>query len=312
MKTAIVTGGAGFIGSHLVDRLLREEWEVVNVDDFSTHHDKRWPMNTAYLLQGRVQDVVMRKPHVDAIFHLAGKVGPTGVLRYAGLIAKDTVDSTTRVADWGKWYECPVIDISTSEIYGSPDKENAEHDPKVFPTSHSARMEYAVAKLAAETLLLNTPDLDVRIVRPFNIAGPRQRPDGGFVIPRFVQQALQDKTLTVYAPGTQRRAFTHVDDFVDGVMLAYHKGVKGEAYNMGNPWNVASIMDIAATVLAEVGKGRIEVVDPNTLHGPEFREAPEKVPNADKAMRELGWMPKYGRRRIITDTITYWKGEWGL
>jgi len=128
---------------------------------------------------------------VGAVFHLAGKVGPSGVLRFRGLIAKDSIDGALGAAWWARQAGVPMVDISTSEVYGSPDEANSEDTWRVFRPGHSARMEYAVAKLAAEQALLNTDDLDVRIIRPFNVTGARQQPDGGFVLPRFAIQALR-------------------------------------------------------------------------------------------------------------------------
>lgn len=310
-KTAVVTGGAGFIGAALSKRLMRDGWKVVIIDDYGNHTSINYDpeLADAELLQGRVQDVIMRKRHVDAIFHLAGRVGPVGVLRFKGRIASDTVGSASRVAEWAKHYECPLIDISTSEIYGSPGKHNAESDAKVFPNHASARMEYAVAKLAAETMLLNADGLDVRIIRPFNVAGPGQMPEGGFVIPRFVIQALTGKRLTVYTPGSQVRSFTHIDDIVDGIIALYEHGKSGYIINLGTPKNACSMTQLALDVIHHVGKGSINIVDPVLLHGPDFIEAPEKVPNAELAKATIGWEAKKSRDDIIVDSIQYWKGR---
>ncbi len=307
---ALVTGGAGFLGSHLVNRLEDEGWDVVVIDDYSTHPASTRPHDDVRLQ--RIQDA---NPYtvekLDAVFHLAGKLGPVGVLRFAGNIANDTIMAADRAAYFSEVHKCPLIDISTSEVYGSPDSANSESTPSLFQPGHTARMEYAVSKRAAEVMLQNRPGLDVRIVRPFNITGPRQRPEGGFVLPRFVQQALKNETLTVYAPGTQRRAFTHVLDIVDGIMLAYKSGKKGEVYNLGNPTNACSILDLAAEVLIHINTSSsvINLVDPTELWGKDFVEAPEKLPNADKAIKELGWVPWRGRQRIIQDTAEYWHGR---
>jgi UDP-glucose 4-epimerase len=306
-KTAVVTGGAGFIGKALTRRLVLDGWNVVVIDDMSTHMTHDYPDEGVKFIQGRTQDAILREHDVHAIFHLAGKVGPVGVLRWAGHIAQDTIDAADKAGGWAAFHNCPLIDISTSEIYGSPDASNAEDDPKVFPYTASARMEYATAKLAAETMLLNRDMLDIRIVRPFNVAGPGQKPEGGFVLPRFIIQALTGRPLTVYLPGTQKRAFTHVDDLVEGIMLVYEKGQKGQAYNLGNPHNETTMTELAMRVVAHVGQGRVEFVDPNEIWGPDFREAADKVPNADRAMA-LGWKPKHSLDRVVADAVDYWKG----
>lgn len=299
---AIVTGGAGFLGSHLTDRLVSEGWQVTVVDDLAA--GAHWLNDRALLIPHAVQRAVVSVP-VDAVFHVAGKVGPTGVLRHAGHIVQDTVDAATVAASWALASGCPLIDVSTSEVYGDPTGPNSEMTPRVFQPGSSARMEYAIGKLAAETTLLNTPGLDVRIVRPFNIAGPRQSPSGGFVLPRFVQQAIAGGFLTVYQPGTQRRAFTHVEDIVSGMLAVLAHGRRGEAYNLGNPANECSIAELAAEVIARVGSGSISVVDPVMLHGPDFREAADKVPDASKARTDLGWAPQYTREEIIASVVEF-------
>lgn len=297
---AVVTGGAGFIGSHLAEALVTRGWDVLVVDDMSSGTTQT---TGTWIEARRVQDHDL-KVAVDAVFHLAGKVGPTGVLRHAGTIVKDTVDAAAAAASWALRSGCPLVDVSTSEVYGDPTGPNSELTPRTFQPGASARMEYAVGKLAAETMLLDTPGLDVRIVRPFNVTGPRQRPDGGFVLPRFVEQALAGAPLTVYTPGTQRRAFTHVADIVEGIIAVLERGRPGEAYNLGNAANECSILELADEVRAMAGgRSEIVIVDPATLHGPAFREAPDKIPDATKARAELGWVPAWDRRAIIADVI---------
>ena len=300
---AIVTGAAGFIGSHLVDRLVADGWYVIAIDDLSGGATTEHVNRDAQFIRTRVQDHIIRGLP-DVVFHLAGKVGPVGVTRHAGEIALDTIQSADVVGRWATERGCPLIDISTSEVYGSPDAPNRETDPTIFLAPVSARKEYAIAKLAAETMLLNRQYLDVKVVRFFNVTGPRQSPIGGFVIPRFVLQVLRGENLTVYAPGTQVRSFSHVDDIIDGLMLIHEKGVSGEVYNLGNPYNACTIEGLAKKVLAH-HEGQYVIVDPMTLHGPSFREAPDKLPDAGKVMA-LGWRPTRGRDEIIEDVFDYW------
>ncbi len=303
---AVVTGGAGFIGSHLVDRLSGAGWDVIVIDDLSGG-DNPMPAGVE-LRRSRVQATVPPDVPLDAIFHLASKVGPVGVLHWAGRIAKDTVDAAATASKWALRAGCPLIDVSTSEVYGDPAGPNSEATQRIFQSGASARMEYAVGKLAAETMLLNTAGLDVRIVRPFNVTGPRQLVDGGFVLPRFVRQALAGTPLTVYQPGSQRRAFTHVADTVDGILAVYQHGRPGEAYNLGRPENACTIRDLAEEVIAAAGSGsHIAVVDPRDLHGIGFREAADKIPDASKAMSLLGWSPTWDRASIVADVIRYWR-----
>jgi UDP-glucose 4-epimerase len=296
--TAIVTGGLGFIGSHLTERLLADGPVTVVDDGRGGDHLapgaalRKWPMEQAPF-----------PPDADIIYHLAGPVGPVGVLRHAGRIVPDIIAMAATARDWALRNGCPLVYVSTSEVYGLQQQPMTEQAPRIIAAGHSARMEYAVAKLAAETMLLNTEGLDVRIVRPFNVAGPRQREDGGFVLPRFIRQAQNGEPLTVYQPGFQRRAFTHVLDIVDGLVRAGTVGTPGTVYNLGNPDNECSILELAWDVCRLVGgvDSRIAIVDPVTLWGPAVREAPDKVPDITKAREELGWNPTRDRRQVIED-----------
>lgn len=287
---AVVTGGAGFIGSHLVEVLQSEGWDVEVIDR----------------VLGRSIQQVIHTPKADVIYHLASPVGPLGVLDWAGRLAPEVIETSRDVAGWALANGCPMVNVSTSEVYGSGGIDR-ESDPCTFGPAITARREYAVAKLAAETMLHNMRALDVRTVRPFNVAGPRQQPDGGFVLPRFVRAALRREALTVYAPGTQRRAFAHVADIAEGIYLAGVEGERGGIYNLGAPDNVCTIRQLAEDVIREVGRGRIEVVDPRDLHGPAFAEAPDKVPDISLAQRVLGYMPRYDRAETVASVIAYWR-----
>lgn len=297
--SAIVTGGAGFIGSHLVERLLADGHDVLVIDDLRSGRTR---IDGAKYLELPLAYVPRPTMDVDVVYHLAGPVGPVGVLAEAGRIVPEIIGAADLLRGWARYWDVPLVYVSTSEVYGLQQQPMTEQAPRIIAAGHSARMEYAVAKMAAETMLLNTDGLDVRIVRPFNVAGPRQREEGGFVLPRFIRQAKNGEPLTVYQPGTQRRAFTHVLDIVDGLVRAATLGRPCEVYNLGNPSNECTIWDLAEEVRVILGSpSDIEVVDPVTLWGPAFREAPDKVPDISKARRELGWEPRRDRRVVIED-----------
>jgi nucleoside-diphosphate-sugar epimerase len=178
--------------------------------------------------------------------------------------------------------------------------------PCIVPPAASARLEYALGKLAAETALLNQrrmADADVVIIRPFNVAGPGQNAAGGFVLPRFLKHALAGMPLTVFGDGRAVRAFTHVADVVDGLLLAFDHGRSGQVYNLGNPANIVTIQQVAEAVLAAVGGGEIAYTDGVTLFGDLYAEANDKFPNADKAMHDLGWTPSRSLETIVQDTL---------
>lgn len=299
--TVLVTGGAGFIGSHLVDVLVAQGEPVTVIDDLRTG-DHVPDSGRVMFIERSIADANFPRT-TEIIYHLAGPVGPVGVLRQAGHIVEQVVSDALRMRTAAQRANCPLIYISTSEIYGANGHDRIPEDaPRVIQAGHTARMEYAVAKLAAETMLLNSTDLDVRIVRPFNVAGPRQKVDGGFVLPRFIAQAKANKPLTVYTPGTQRRAFTHVDDIVDGIWRVGHFALAKTVWNLGNADNECSIAELAAEVVELLSSdSRIDVLDPKTLWGDAFAEAPDKVPNAEAAKDMLGWRPSRTRADVILD-----------
>jgi len=307
--TAVITGGLGFIGSHLVDRCLAEGLDVLVIDDCRSTRQRAtelWPSDSRVKFLMADCRTVVPQDRAEVVFHLASPVGPVGVLNRAGYITPEVIDGSRAAARWAMRDSVPMIDVSTSEIYGGGDQGLcAESMPRIVEAGAWARLEYQTAKLAAEVMLQNTADLDVRIIRPFNVAGPRQSPAGGFVLPRMVQQALTGKPITVYPPGTQRRALTHVLDIVDGIWLAWRKGETNRDYNLGNPGNTCSMMSLAHEVADYVGGAEVTVVDPVGLHGEQFKEAAEKFPDATRAMTELGWHPTRSRQQIIADTVEW-------
>ncbi len=315
----LVTGGFGFLGGHILEQLITEGVERIHVvDDLSTS-----PVSIEVLLDDlpqnsfltydicKVADYLRNGPEeFDVILHLASVVGPAGVLKHGGRIVSSIVDDTYALADYALEYGSRLVDVSTSEIYGGGrDGLCAEHDSKIVPAETSYRIEYAVGKLAAETALLNLQSrvgLDVVIVRPFNIAGPRQSGSGGFVLPRFIAQARLGLPLTVFGDGQARRAFSHVKDLSDGIIRAARFSESGEAYNLGNHENVLTVEDLADRVLAISGSNSTkEFVDPRTIYGPDFTEANDKFPAAGRAISDLGWKPTAGVDEIVRDTWDY-------
>lgn len=323
MKNILVTGGFGFIGSHLVDRLLEQGHNVYVIDDLSSnvvtikdYADRlaRYP-DFASGLHVSVTKVQNIEPwhyksrdgeKLDEIYHLASPVGPVGVLAHAGNMVREIADTTYAVIELAREHRAKLVDVSTSEVYGGGQQGLCAEDmPRIIQAETTVRLEYAVAKLAMETALINTTkvsDLQAVIVRPFNVAGPRQGSKGGFVLPRFIGQALREEPLTIYGDGQQVRAFTHVADIVDGLLLAMEKGKSGEVYNLGNPANRTFVKALAVRVLVEVGSNAGMVhIDPKTLHGALYAEAADKYPDSSKAMQALGWQPKHDLHRIIRD-----------
>lgn len=325
----LITGGFGFVGGHLVEMLLAENPSnrVHVIDNLSTS-----PLPLDRLLQeiyGKpgttdrltwdvcsIAEWASREPGDpawDEVYHLASIVGPAGVLPHAGEIIKSVVDDTYLLMGVAERHGVRLLDVSTSEVYGGGQEGYcSEEFAKIIPATSSVRLEYAVAKLAAETAIQNRCKarmLDAVIVRPFNISGPRQSGLGGFVLPRFVGQALRNQPLTIFGTGRQIRAYTHVADICSGIVLAMRRGRRGDIYNLGNPGNTISIDDLADLVLELSGStGGKTYVDPKSIFGDLYVEANDKYPNAERAKRELGWEPVIDARSLVEQTLGYMKG----
>jgi UDP-glucose 4-epimerase len=337
MTKILVTGGFGFIGGHLIDRLLNtqltsgqvlEDRPYVHVvDNLSTSPvpldvllgDLNYPERLTYdicdihewLKNGTSDDW-------DIIFHLASPVGPAGILPYAGKMAHYIIEDTVGLIELAKRCKASLIDISTSEIYGGGENGYcSEEMPRIVPPETTVRLEYAVGKLAAETAIINECQINglrAAIIRPFNVAGKRQSGQGGFVLPRFVAQAMVGAPLTVFGDGFQLRAFTHVADIVEGIVKVSNKlrsrnrggGKSGEVYNLGNPDNRISILELAQRVI-EITESKSEIVfmDGREVYGQYYAEAADKYPNADKAKQELGWKPEFTVDETIKSVHLY-------
>jgi UDP-glucose 4-epimerase len=323
-RTALVTGGFGFIGSHLVELLLKDpDTSVHVVDNLATSpidpksylNQIRYPDRLTYDIC-TVKDYFAREdlPKFDEVYHLASVVGPVGVLKHSGRILQSIVNDMYAVLNYATRTGARLCDVSTSEVYGGGrDGYCSEKDSMVIPPKISVRLEYAVAKLGTEVALTNltrVSELHATIVRPFNVAGPRQATEGGFVLPRFIKQALSGEPITVYGDGRMVRAFTHVQDIADGIIRTMRYGAKGEAYNIGNPANKITILELAERVIKAIGgKSEVAFIDPKTLWGPLFEEANDKYPDADRAVSELKWHPRFDLDDIIRESIDYIKAE---
>jgi len=320
-RKILITGGFGFIGSHLTEKLIADDRNHVHiVDNLSTNsiNPEAYldflgrPRNLTYSICSVEQfcDGLAPKRDFDQIYHLASVVGPVGVLSHAGNIALQIVSDANHIVQMALRTNAKIVDVSTSEVYGGGrDGYCSEKDFKVIQPNVTVRLEYAVAKLAAEISLINitrVTGLKVSIVRPFNVAGPRQSGRGGFVLPRFIEQALTGEAITVYSDGKMVRAFTHVKDIVNGIVLAMEKGANGEVYNIGNPSNKTTILELAERVVFLThSKSEISHVDPKILFGPLFEEANDKYPDSDRATHDLDWRPVHTIDEIINDSCAY-------
>lgn len=316
MKSVLITGGLGFVGTHLADKLLGLGHRVTLVDNCQTNAVE--PEEYSSRCQVRVEKIedavpALRKQsgvHFDEIYHLASIVGPAGVLDYAGEIAKSVIETNEAAMELALNHGARLIVASTSEVYGRTGFLD-ETLPCIVSPDVSVRLEYAVAKLTSEVAVLNkakVTELKVNVVRPFNISGPRQKPDGGFVLPRFVVAALKGEPLTVFGDGTQVRAFTDVRDIVSGLIAMMETPVHGKVFNLGNPANEISILKLANEVKKlSKSDSEITLVDPKTLFGELYVEGIERVPNAGLAQETLNWKPQFPLQQTILDTLEFYR-----
>jgi len=320
-KKILITGGLGFIGSHSVEKWKNLGYEITIIDNMSSNALP--PSNSLFkgcniIIEDILNVDITKLEKFDSILHLASPVGPVGVLKHSGKMASIIIDDIYWAINAAKHNNCPLIFISTSEIYGYRDGKTylKENDQKVLDGEFTVRNEYAIAKLLAEIVLSNIgkidPNFKYQIIRPFNVSGRYQLPDGGFVVPRFVNQALNNEDITVYYDGLQLRAFTWVKDIVEGIYLTSTapEELWNEEWNVGNEKNENTILYMAEKI-KEMSQSDSSIVhiDPVLLHGPLFSEAPEKIPNSEKIKNLLGWEATKGVDEILNEVVEYFKSK---
>lgn len=316
----LITGGAGFIGSHLSEKLLALGETVAIIDDLSTGSMD----NIAHLKgNGRFRyhlDTIFNRAlmtelvdEADVVFHLAAAVGVKRIVDHPVMTLETNVRGTETVLDLAAKKLKRVLITSTSEVYGkSTSFPFSETDDLVLgPTTHS-RWGYACSKAIDEFLALayfREKHLPVTIVRLFNTTGPRQTGRYGMVLPSFVKQALANEPLTVYGTGKQSRCFGHVSDVVEGLVACVQSTkTPGEIFNLGNNQEV-SIEQLAETVIKLTNsKSKIEHVPYDQAYGPGFEDMERRVPNIAKAQKVFGYAPKHNLEDIIYSVVEHQRG----
>lgn len=296
-----VTGGLGFIGSFVAEELVRRGHDVLVIDRCIGNVVE--DVDGAKVVRRDVREI---EPEAlfpqDLIVHCAAPVGAVALLTNAESVTHEIVDVTHHVARIALHQGTPIINISTSEVYGFSGEYHESDDLRV-PDKHSARLEYAVGKIASEHLLHGFKELAFTNIRPFNVTGPRQTSAKGFVLPTFCEQALAGEPLTVFGDGTQERAFTSVYDLAMTIAdIAERESHTGETFNVGNPHNQTSINGLARRVLEITGSDSpIHHTDGKAVHGEGYEEAEGivKVPNIS-ALRDAGFAPPM---RALDDLI---------
>lgn len=306
---ALVTGGAGFVGSHLVEALCAAGWEVRVLDDLSTGCRDNLAAAEAggrcRFVAGSILDPAALEPlmaGVDVVFHLAAAVGVELVVSRPLHVLATNIRGTQEVLESAGRRGCKVVLASTSEIYGKSESlPFGEDDDRVLGPPSRIRWSYSTSKAAAEYLALawrGEHGLPVVIARLFNTIGPRQSGRYGMVVPRFVERALSGADLEVFGDGRQRRCFCHVRDVVAALIaLAGAEGAVGEAFNVGADHEV-SIGDLARRVLelsgaeAEEIERRIRFVPYEEAYGGGFDDMRRRRPDLRKIRRAVGWEPR--------------------
>jgi UDP-glucose 4-epimerase len=313
----LVTGGAGFIGSHLTDRLIANGNHVTVLDDLSTgrrdnlaHHVGKPGFRAVYLSVLDLDIVEELVREADVVLHLAAAVGVKYIIENPLYSMRVNVRGTENVLEAADRHGTKVILFSTSEIYGkSMDVPFHETADRLLgpPTIH--RWSYSTAKAVDEILGIGyheERDLPVTIVRIFNTCGPRQRGRYGMVVPRFVEQAISNGPISVYGDGTQTRCFCSVFDVVDGVVaLLESPRAVGEIFNLGSNEEV-SILGLAERVREVAGSSsEIHLVPYDEAYEPGFEDMPRRVPDLRKINEIVGYAPKRTLDDILHSVVEY-------
>ena len=307
----LVTGGAGFIGSHLVDRLLARGDEVVSVDNFLTgrrENAERRSSRYTFVEHDVCRPIPVIGP-AQAVFNLASPASPLDYARVPLETLEVGALGTRNALDLSRMASAVLVQASTSEVYGDPllHPQREDYFGNVNPTG--PRACYDEAKRYGEALVstfARVHRLPVRIARIFNTYGPRMRVDDGRVVPAFITQALRGQDFTVFGDGTQTRSFCYVDDLVSGLLLLLEKG-DARPVNLGNPVEM-TLVQFAEVVRRAVGKGgAVRSVRPLPENDPKQRQ-----PDISRARALLGWEPQVRLEEGLRPTIEYFKRELGL
>jgi UDP-glucose 4-epimerase len=315
----LITGGAGFIGSHLAERLLAQGHEVFIIDNLWTgklaniakiQNNKGFHLVVDTILNESVMNELIFK--VDHIYHLAAAVGVKNIMDHPVETLDINVKGTETVLRLANRFKKKILIASTSEIYGRHMEHSlAEDDNRIMGTVKKRRWAYACSKTLDEFLALAYFDekkLPVVITRLFNTVGPRQTGQYGMVLPNFVQSALLGKPITVFGDGTQTRSFCHVQDVVEALTgLMAEPKAEGDIFNVGNDHEV-TINELAQRVKEMTGSSsEIDHLPYEKAYGPGFEDMERRRPNTEKIKALIGFEPKNSLEATIQSVIDFFK-----
>ncbi|NPA52808.1 MAG: SDR family oxidoreductase [Aquificae bacterium] len=305
----VITGAAGFIGSHLCDKFVKEGFYVIGIDNFLTGN----PENISHLIGNdnfrfikyNITNYIHIPEDIDIVLHFACPASPVDYINFPIQTLKVDSLGTFHTLGLAKTKKARYIFASTSEIYGDPQVHPQSEEYWGYVNPIGKRSVYDEAKRFSEATCMayhREHDIDVRILRIFNTYGPRMRLNDGRVIPNFIGQALRHENITVYGDGSQTRSFCYIDDLVEGIFTASIKeGIEGEVFNLGNPEEF-SIIELARKI--------IKLTDSQSTI--EFLSLPEddpkrRCPDITKAKNMLDWKPKISLDEGLELTIEYFK-----
>lgn len=309
----LVTGGAGFIGSHLCERLVEDGHAVTALDNLSTgvasNLSGLYSSENFDFIEGSILDVQLLNELIDQsdyIFHLAAAVGVFNIVNNPLASLLTNIRGTENVLEGALRRNIPVFITSSSEVYGKNVSDSlSESDDRILGSPVTLRWSYSEAKAIDESLAYAyfvEKKLETRIVRFFNTVGPRQLGAYGMVVPRFVRSALNHEPITIYGSGEQTRCFGHVYDAVEAVIrIAFSPDTIGKVINIGNDFEI-SINDLAKKVISETGsKSSVVHIPYKEAYGDGFEDMERRVPNIELINQLVGWKPQRDLSTMISD-----------
>lgn len=297
----LVTGGAGFLGSHLCDRLRKEGHGVICLDNFSTGSVSN--VENCYILERDVIKPLLIYPTVDQIYHLACPASPKHYQLDSVHTYKTNIFGSLNMLEIAKEREIPILLSSTSEVYGDPMEHPQRESYWGNVNPIGPRSCYDEGKRCAEGLFLSYHSqfkVDTKIVRIFNTYGPRMRVDDGRVISNFIVQALNNLDITIYGDGSQTRSFCYVDDLIDGMIRMMNSELAGPL-NLGNPQE-CTVLELAEKIISLTDSGSKIIFHPLPVDDPKRRQ-----PDITLARTLLDWEPKVSLEDGLKETIRYFR-----